>query len=182
MRTVAARLAIVPLAAALLLTGCGRPGTAATVDGERITDAQVTRLVDDLSKLTTSAVTPSNALSTMVVSPTILDVAESAGVGVSTAQALELLDTSAAQLQVEPWDYSPELIEYARVGLVSQTLQASPETAGAVSEQLTELDVDVNPRFGSWDAGTLSPASWPWLISAESSAPTTAPTTAPAVD
>lgn len=172
MRTVAtrvARLAVVPLAAALLLTGCGRPGTAATVDGERITDAQLATLVDDLERLTASSpdagpVAPSIALATFVQGPTIEEVGAEAGAAASDMQAVELLDGAAEGSSLEPWDYSPELVQFARIALTRQALQADTAASAEVGRRLAELDVELNPRFGTWDAGQVTPASWPWLI------------------
>ena len=163
MRT-SARLAVVPLAAVLLLAGCGRPGTAATVDGHRITDASLATLVDELSRLTTSATTAQSVLPDMIIAPTVDRVAAEYGAAVTDQQAIQVLDNSAAQLQVEPWDYSPEMIAYGRQFLETQVLKDDPEAAAEIGQGIKDLDVEVNPRFGTWDAGILAPTQWPWLI------------------
>ncbi|TGO04192.1 hypothetical protein [Serinibacter arcticus] len=168
-RTRVARLAVVPLAVALLLSGCGRPGTAATVDGERITDAQLATLVEDLERLTASTpdaapVAPSVALATFVQGPTIEEVGAEAGAAASDHQAIELLDGAAAQSSLEPWEYSPELVQFARIALTRQALQADAAASTEVGDRLAALDVELNPRFGTWDAGQVTPAAWPWLI------------------
>lgn len=168
-RTRVARLAVVPLALALLLGGCGRPGTAAVVDGERITDAQLATLVADLERLTAptpdaAPVAPSIALATFVQGPTIEEVGAEAGVATSDQQAIDLLDSAAAQSSIETWDYSPELVQFARLALTRQALQADPEASTEVGDRLAALDVELNPRFGTWDAGQVTPTAWPWLI------------------
>lgn len=168
-RTRVVRLAVVPLALALLLGGCGRPGTAAVVDGERITDAQLATLVADLERLTAptpdaAPVAPSIALATFVQGPTIEEVGAEAGVATSDQQAIDLLDGAAAQSSIETWDYSPELVQFARLALTRQALQADPEASTEVGDRLAALDVELNPRFGTWDAGQVTPTVWPWLI------------------
>ena len=159
-----ARLAVVPLAAALLLTGCGRPGTAATVDGERITDAQVATLVDELSRLTSSTSTPGTILPQMIVTPTVLRLAAEAGVATTDQEAIAVLDEGAAQKQVEPWDYSDELVDHVRQLLAAQVLMNDTEAGTALREEVAALDVEVNPRFGTWRDDALAPPAWPWLI------------------
>ncbi|PWD51982.1 hypothetical protein C8046_16360 [Serinibacter arcticus] len=170
-----ARLAVVPLAAALLLTGCGRPGTAATVDGQRVTEAQVATLVDELSQLSTGTVAPAGALNSMIAAPTVLRVAAEDGYAFSHAQAVQLLDDSAAELQLGEWDYSEQIVTFVRQSIVIQQLQQDPAAEDTLDEMLAEiadLDVEVNPRFGAWEAGAVVAQPWPWMIPTAAEAPT----------
>ncbi|WP_284249136.1 hypothetical protein [Litorihabitans aurantiacus] len=161
---------IVPaLAAALVLTGCGRPGTAATVDGERITEGQVGALVADLERLASTAqagapVDPAQALSTLVQAPTILDVVAEFGATASDQEAVALLDSVVSQGGLEPWDYSAEIRQVAQLQLASPALQADEAASLEVGRRLAALDVDLNPRFGTWQDGQIAPTQWPWLV------------------
>lgn len=163
------RYAVVPVAAALLLAGCGRPGTAATVDGRRITDAQVAAMVADLTKLNGSPATPQSAINSMVVSHAVLELATEAGVGVSEQQGRDLLDATVTQAGGTPWDYSEEILLAAQMEVAVQ--KADTELSDQIGDAVAALDVTVNPRFGTWDptAGVQDP-SWPWLISGDADA------------
>lgn len=162
-------VAVVPLAAALLLAGCsGRPGTAATVDGTRITDGQVASLLSDLAIINGSdTATPRQAVQSLIIAPTVLDVAADAGMGVSRQQGIDLLDDAAAQIGADPWDYSDELVEIAQMAVATNQLDTDANTE--VQARVEDLDVRVNPRFGSWDSSGVTATTWPWILGAADS-------------
>lgn len=159
----AARLAVVPLAAALVLGACARPGTAATVNGVRITDADVSDVVSDFSQLglRTDAL---GALSSMLSATVVLDAASDAGIGVSAEQGVELLDQVAERNGVPTFEYSDAMVDIAR----SAQLENLEDQDGrdAIAGAWETADVTVNPRFGEFDPMTgLVPTPWPWLVS-----------------
>lgn len=158
-----ARYAVAPLAVALILTGCARPGTAATVDGHRITDAEVASLTNDLATLEGEA-TSQTALGNLINAHAVLETVEEHGLGVSEQQGVELLDAVAAQGGVEPWDYSDVLVLVARYSLAADALRGDPAAMDDAVTRLKGLDVSLNPRFGTWsgETGVVEPV-WPWL-------------------
>lgn len=169
-----ARYAVVPVIAALALTACARPGTAAMVDGHRITDAAVAGLTLDLTELNGSPSSADVALSSLIIADPILEVTSEAGLGVSDAEGAELLDGILASSGRESWDYSTQLITVARVTLAMDKLNGSPdgyEIAAAAAEAIAAQDVTVNPRYGEWNpAGAVEPAALPWLVTPGGSA------------
>jgi hypothetical protein len=64
----------------------------------------------------------------------------------------------------------------ARFTLLQQGLRELPdaqEVLAGISEELTELDVDVNPRFGELDfaGGGITPVVHPWIVPDEAATP-----------
>lgn len=163
-----ATTALVIAATATLAAGCARPGTAAMVDGERITDEQVATLSADMERLQGVAPASSEIMSSLITVGPVLEVAEEAGIGVTDQQGIELLDSVVTSGGGEPWDYSDELIDIARLSYISQSLDA--ETNELINQRLLDIEADVNPRYGSWDPSLgVVPTTWPWLETAEAS-------------
>lgn len=162
-----ARYAVAPLAAALILTGCARPGTAAIIDGERITEAQVATLTSELQRLQGSGTTQ-GAIANLISAGPVLDVATESGLGVSEQQGRELLDQIAAQSGTETWDYSDELVRVAQSNIALRSIQADGMLYGEANVRVQALDITINPRFGSWsgETGLVDPV-WPWIIGSE---------------
>lgn len=157
------RHAVVPLALALALTACGRPGTAATVDGVRITDAQLAETSADLAALGLPAETEQTLASLIVAGPVLRTAAE-LGVGASEEQGTQLLDSFAVRNQVEPFEYSRGAIDIARANVIA--LEATPQEAVAIQEAALNMEATVNPRFGSFTAGQgMTAPQWSWLVS-----------------
>ena len=155
-RYAVARYAAIPLAAALLLTGCGRPGTAVTIDGERLTDAELATLVEQFSALTGNALTPGQLIGGVVQSKATLAAVQNNGGGASVEEAVAVLDRVAEGNSAEAIDYSDEMILIARSQIAGAALEASdPKAASQAAEDvaaaLQEMDVEINPRFGTWD-------------------------------
>lgn len=157
------------IAAGVLLTGCARPGTAATVNGERITEDSVSVLAADMTELQGSETPPSSALQSLIISGPVLEVASETGNGVSPQQGVELLDGIVAQSGAQPWDYSDELVLVAQMSVAVQS--TDEEFTTAIQTALEEAEVEVSPRYGAWDAAEgVQGAVWPWIVSSSSSA------------
>lgn len=156
--------------AAGVLAGCaGQPGAAAVVDGTAIPTSDV-RLASDELRPYLQDVSPSNVLTVLVHEPTITAIAEENGVGVSDEEAVELLDSVAQQRDSEARvTFSQPSIDVARYSLAYTRLQDLPdaqEVLGDALARIGELDVEVNPRFGSADdANTIvGPTTRPWIV------------------
>lgn len=158
-----ARFIAVPVLALAVLTGCARPGTAAVVDGTyRVSDDQVATFSEDLGRLQGTPVTAQDSLRSLVLAEPVLDLAKAEGIGVTEQQGIELLDSIVEQGGGEPWEYSTELVDVARMSVAGQ--QMDDELNAQVNELILNLAVEVNPRYGTWDPAIgITPTEWPWL-------------------
>jgi hypothetical protein len=170
------------------LAGCtGQPGAAAVVDGTAIPTADVEAAVTELLPWF-QGVTTTNVLAVLVQEPTVVQLAEEKGVGVSPEDAQDLLDEVVRQkvANADPTFTAPSLA-VARYSIAFSSLQDLPDAAAIGDEidaRLRELDVEVNPRFGSLEDGAQvgPPAAPPWLVdtrAAEQSAPEPTPEPVP---
>lgn len=167
-----ARYAVVPVLAALALAGCAQqPGTAATVEGERITQSALAATVEDLDTLNGAASAPSQVLTSLVFAPVVVDVSREAGVGVSADEATALLDEAALAAGLEPWDYAAGTIQIAELQLASQYGASIAGLNEEITLRAAEMDVTVNPLYGEWEgAAGIAPTQWPWLIQSAAAA------------
>ena len=127
--------------AALVLTGCGRADTAAVVDGHVITESGVLEVSDQIAEYATSPLAPRDIVNRLVVLPPVLEVLGERGVTISDAAARSAVSGIA--------DPSPYLLDLARLDLAIG--QLTPEDQQNVIARLQEIDVEVNPRYGSFD-------------------------------
>lgn len=165
----AARLAVVPLAAALVLGACARPGTVATVNGARISDTELAQAVSEFQRLGLEA-DPRNTLNVLISVGPLLDVAGELGLGVSAAEGAGALDQVAVSNGVEPFEYSDTLVNIARTLYLNQV--TDPAAQQTIAEALVSAEVTVNPRFGTFGAdGRLTPTQWEWLVADDDAAP-----------
>lgn len=156
--------------AATVLAGCaGQPGAAAVVDGTTIPTSDVRAATEELGPYLQD-VSPANVLTVLVHEPTIVDVAAEHGVGVSDAEAQELLESVASQSDPDAdVTFSPASLAVARYSLAYSRLQEredAQEVLGEALERVAALDVEVNPRFGSTDDGNtvVAPTARPWIV------------------
>lgn len=171
-RTRTALLAGGALAAAAVLGGCsGTPGAAATVDGRVIAASDVQVAVEQLSGLF-NPVDAQTITSLLAVEPTISAIAAENGVGVSDAQARELLEqaSAAAGLPVRD-EFAASTIAVARFVEARGAIADRPDAqqlADEFNERISELDIDVNPRFGTLaEAGNIDPPTLrSWVVGA----------------
>ncbi|WP_098469432.1 hypothetical protein [Serinibacter salmoneus] len=148
------------------MTACTQqPGTAATVEGERITQAELAATVEDLDTLNGMASDPGQVLTSLIFAPVVVTASGDAGVGVSQAEATALLDEVAATAGLEPWDYAPGTIQIAELQLVSQYTASVAGLNEEIAVRAAEADVEVNPLYGEWSgASGVQPTQWPWLL------------------
>lgn len=158
------------LAVALTLGGCaGDPRAAATVDGRTVTTQTLHQTVEDLSPFVSAD--QRNVLVALVVAPHFIDAAAEHGVGVSEADARELIDQNLEAAGVAPeTEIGDGAVEVVRFTIAANNLSALPdaqEVLSGLDREIQALDIDVNPRFGSFDAGTGSIVAGdvPWIIS-----------------
>ncbi|UFU03822.1 SurA N-terminal domain-containing protein [Ruania suaedae] len=173
MRRIAAPAAVV-MTAALFASGCaGQPGAAAVVDGEAITESELTDAATTLEPFLQEGVAPAALLGAMIQAPVLVDVAAEQGIGFSADQAREQLTANAEAGGIEvPESFSPETMELARYLFLAGLVNQSPD-AQAINEEvlarLAELDVEVSPRYGSWDptlaqGSPVQPGQPEWIV------------------
>lgn len=156
-----------------LLAGCStHPGAAAVVDGHEISSAEFAATLEELEPVFgPGGVSPQVVLQTLVVEPTVVALAEENGLGVSQEDAIALLDASFDGVGApRPESYTAGSVAIARWQLAWGNLQGA-ENGSEIGEDFTQriadLDVEVNPRFGSYDAGTLTGPTTPsWIVGA----------------
>nr|NLD41798.1 hypothetical protein [Actinomycetales bacterium] len=157
-------------AAAALLVGCQTPGTAALVNGERITDREVTQFVAEAQELLGQGVSPAAGVSNLTIERVIAPVAEEYDELLSDQEVLEMLNSirvMSGQAEVTLSDVSDPTIAALRAEMWSMNIQSgqvSEDFAYAAIDALTTADVTVNPRYQMYGAeGTLfegTPNEW----------------------
>lgn len=156
-------LTAVALAAALALAGCAQqPGTAAVVEGQRITESYLAATVADFAPLTGSQVTPAETLQLLVQGPVLVDAASRHGVGVSDQQAEEFLAAVVESQGIgDESDFSEGMVLIAKMSLAGNSLATVPDSAAVfdqIAAEFADLGVTVNPRYGQWDpSGAIIP-------------------------
>jgi hypothetical protein len=198
------RPAAVALAAALLLTpltaACGtQAGAAAVVGDRRITVGELQTATSEVRSIVQdpSQVTQQLVLGWLIANPYVLQVAAEQGRGVSTQDAQGFFTRSNftnASGGTTPSESALAAVQSAYALQLLTGQDASPQAAkAAVDEVLADLraaDVDVNPRYGTFDyrwdeqtqSFTLTPRSPNWLEPRQAPAPaaaTPAPTPSP---
>ncbi|MDO5495502.1 MAG: hypothetical protein Q4G64_07310 [bacterium] len=167
-----ARLAAVAAVAAAALAGCQAPGTAAVVNGERVTDREVSALVQDVRTVLGGDVTPAGALSILAMGRALEPLAEEYGEGISEQELLGMVNESRAiygDPAVGPDDVSDALYDGLRAQFWFSGLQngtVDPDFSAAAGDALTNVDVTVNPRYGltgSEDGEPFQPVMAEWI-------------------
>ncbi len=163
--------AVLGLVAAVTLAGCtGQPGAAAVVDGRVIAVEDVHTAVAQLSPFFEGA-TSENVLAVLVQEPTIRAFAQEHGVAVSDQAARAQLTDAAAQLEVPTEEFGEPAVSVSRYLLVWEQLTGLPDAQTLIPDlqlELSELDVEVSPRFGTVDEGNeLVAVDRPWLVTSD---------------
>jgi hypothetical protein len=173
----ALRGGVAGLAIVLALAGCTRPGTvAAVVDGTTISVSDLHRAVTELGAVYTGATLPA-VLTAMLVEPTFVDVASSAGAGVSVTQASDSLKQAYLAKQLTPpTSFGSGAIAVERFELAVAALGKTAAGTTALTDaeaRVQKLHVEVNPRFGTLDfsTATIKPLAYAWIVSASPAAP-----------
>lgn len=164
------RGAAVALVLAGLLAGCAaRPGTAAMVDGRRIAESEITATFDELGPVLGSA-TPQSILHALITEPTFSDIAGDLGTEVTDEHATDLLDEVFAGSEQRPDEFGPGSLAIARFQLALDAINAAEDQQAVgqdITDRLAALDVEVNPRFGTFEGATVAaPATPEWIVGA----------------
>ncbi len=148
-RRVAAALA---LGVALATAGCGtaEAGRAATVDGRVITEDEVQTAQSQINTAFPDAnLTTDDVLTRLINAPYVLDFAAQQGNPQSASVARSNFPAG--------MDPAPETIELLRGQYALQFLQQAGQQIPV--ETFQKLQVEVNPRYGSYDASTAAVAA-----------------------
>lgn len=167
--------AVVALTLAGLVAGCSsHPGAAAVVDGREIAASDVADAVTELEPAF-PGVSALSALQILIDEPTLSDLASGAGLAVSDEDAIAYLTNQLeGQGQPTPEEFSSGTLAIGRYLAAVEKLNASPDIAELgqeYTERVSQLDVTVNPRYGSYDAsgGLAAPVTPPWVVGAPAS-------------
>lgn len=143
--------------ATLLLSGCGADRDfAVKVNGEAISQAELQEAAQQWNSFAQQAETPQTMISSLAKGAALEPFfADSPLTDASLASQFQQLDVA------EPSDV---LLDFARGRLFENS--ASSLDPAQVQAALADVDVEVNPRFGSWDpaAGAVVPSTPDWII------------------
>lgn len=162
-------VAVLAAGAALVMAGCGGPAgpdRAAVVDGQVISETAVQSAMAEVNamnpQLLQQKLTPTGTLTALVQAPIVLQYLDGKGVKVSESVA-----TQEAQKRgvADPSDSTLEIIRLATAISQAQTDGKITQADGeALTKQLKELSIEVNPRYGTYNADTgsieLTNPSW----------------------
>ncbi len=168
------RLVAAAVTAVAVLAGCaGQPGAAAVVDGRSISTAELATAYEQLAPIFAGA-GAQDVLGVLITEPFAAQVASDRGVGVNDEQALDLLRQVATQALGEEkgaeLEFGPGAIAVGRYSLAASALRDLSDADAAAAEYqdlVRAADIDVNPRFGSFDADTLAvalPSTPSWIV------------------
>ncbi len=156
------RVVAVVTAGLLLLSGCAMDaGTAATVEGQEISESGLHEATRQFNQIAQQPVTPAQVLEVLVQLPVLDEVGDQAGV--------DFTDDEYRNAMVEAGlsDPHPLAVDFLRGLNIQNTLPQLGEEVPA--EALAELDVQLNPRYGSWDpeSATVSADPPEWITPVE---------------
>lgn len=156
--------------AGVALAGCSaQPGTAAVVDGHRITVNDVDVAHREFVAITGQDAQPVAVLNTLVAAQLLPGIAAGYDIAYSDEQ---IEDAFAQQIQLtggkEPeGGFADATIELGRYLFVLTDVQASPDGQAIAEEfgaQMADADTEVNPRYGEIDeSGIISPVAHDWI-------------------
>ena len=161
--TLSVRRSVAALAvgAALVLAGCGGPAgpdRAAVVDGQVITETSLQAAMSEVNamdpQLLQAKLTPSGTLTALVQAPVVLTYLD--GIGVRVSDSVAKLDAQKRGV-ANPADSTLEIIKLASAISTAQNDGKLTDTdAIELTKQLQALDIDVNPRYGTFNTQTAS--------------------------
>lgn len=168
MSRTAIRMLVGALLAVAVLAGCSvRPGAAAVVDGRVISQDELAGAYEELGPLLGGQSSPAELLTWLVVEPIVVQAAEDNGVGVSVDETRKALESAATADGVsEAPSYGDAAVTAARFSLAYGALQKLPNASDVlrgVTDQIAKQDVVINPLYGTWDAGNITPSTFPWI-------------------
>lgn len=156
------------LIGALVLAGCApAPGTAAVVDGETITTAEVDEVLADLAPVLATA-SATNVLSLLIISPDFLAAAESGGFGVTEDEGRAYIVANGLVTEEEAAALSAGALEIVRFAVMQGSIATEAEVAvlDEAALALQGAEVELNPRYGTWDSEALTATALdtPWIV------------------
>ena len=171
-------LSALAVAVAVGVAGCSaQPGTAAVVNGTRITEDQLDDATLEYVDLTGQPAEPTVVLNTLIAADVFPAIAAKHGLALSDQQVEQRFEDLAKQqgAKVPEGGFSPAFIELGHYLFAAAAAQSSPE-AQAVSQDfstaMAEAKIEVNPRYGEVSKeGTIQPAQHPWLAQAPEATP-----------
>ena len=161
-------VAALVLGAALATAGCGATTAdrAAVVDGSVISETELQSAMREVNgmepALLQQPLTPSGTLTALVQAPVVLAVLADKGVAVSDSVARQ---AAAQRGLAEPSEATLQIVRLATaIGTAQEQGVVTEAEANEVNKRLAELDVEVNPRYGTYDATnasvTLTQPAW----------------------
>ena len=147
--------------AALVAAGCSGPAgpdRAAVVDGQVISETSLQSAMAQVNSmdpaLLQAKLTPTGTLTALVQAPVVLKYLDGLGVKVSDSMATQ--DATVRGVP-EPADSTIEIIKLASAISQAQGDGSLTEAdAAELTAQLAALDIDVNPRYGTFNPQTAS--------------------------
>lgn len=172
-----ARTLLPLVAGALVLGGCAaKPGTAGVVNGERVTENEVSDAAREYVELTGQATDRSVVLNTLMAAEVLPDIAAEHGYAISDGEVTAAYDEQAVTLggEASADGYSAAFIDLGRYIFLFSQIQSSPDGEQVVAEfteAMADADITVNPRYGSPDEqGVIQPAERDWIVGSDSGA------------
>jgi len=161
--TVSVRRSVAALAvgAALVVGGCGGPAgpnRAAVVEGKVISETSLQTAMAQVNSmdpaLLQAKLTPTGTLTALVQAPVVLKYLD--GLGVKVSHSVAMQDATERGVP-EPADSTIEIIKLASAISKAQGDGTLTEAdAVDLTAQLAALDIDVNPRYGTFNPQTAS--------------------------
>jgi hypothetical protein len=154
-------VAALAVGAALVLAGCGGPAgpnRAAVVDGQVISETALQAAMAEVNAmdpaLLQAKLTPTGTLTALVQAPVVLTYLDGLGVRVSDSVAKQ--DARKRGI-ADPADSTLAIIKLASAISTAQTDgKLTDADAATLTTQLQELDITVNPRYGTFNPQTAS--------------------------
>jgi len=158
-------------ATAALLAGCATlPGTAAVVDGQRITQGEVTEATDMFGRLLGSAPNTAAVLDALVKEKGVTPVAGDFDLVASDGEVVDYLNQYAVASGGEVLDQADLPASGLAAGryLLLMERMSGEEAVLEISNEMLrafqDAEIEMNPRFGSYDEnGLLTATSFPWI-------------------
>lgn len=145
------QLVVAAVAASVIgVSGCGAPGSAATIDGETLSADDAQKQAQHAGEVLGGQVSPTAVVATEVNATVAATVAEETGVRVDQNQASSLLlQQGLTQEQLA----DPVVGRLLSNTVFAQLVQAQvpPQDYAAIAQT---LDIEVNPRYGQLDPAT----------------------------
>ena len=148
------------------LSGCGSAsaGSAAVVDGRRISVSDLQTATQQVGVYAQQEVAQANVLMLLIVAPTVASMASARGVGVSD-------DDVRVELASTVKDPSPSTIAVVRANAALQRMTSAGDTdvmqvRDELVKRMASSEVTVNPRYGTFDKTkpAIDPAQTNWLV------------------